>query len=102
MMGRLLRRFQPLGMGLAGGAIAAALTLRMAEPPSIPIAILDRGALLRSLDEKRPETEQKALIEQFEVVARHLSDAGYLVIDRGWVIAAPEEFYVDTRSTAGP
>lgn len=95
-----LEHFRSLAMGLAGGAIAAAVMLRIAEPPLLPIAILDRGALLKSLDGTRSDGDQAGRIEHFESVARHLADAGYLVIDRGWVIAAPEDLYVDIASSA--
>jgi hypothetical protein len=63
----------------------------------LPIAILDRGSLLRTLDENLPEKERARHLERFENMARQLSEAGYLVIDRGWVIAAPEDFYVDPQ-----
>lgn len=82
-------------MGLAGGAMAAGWMMRTAQPPVLPIAILDRGALLKDFEAHSGGDDQIARVTQFESVARHLADAGYLVIDRGWVIAAPEDFYVD-------
>ena len=62
---------------------------------SLPIAIMDRGQLLKTLDQKTTEETRALTLQRFESAARRLADAGYLVIDRGWVIAAPEEFYVD-------
>ena len=62
---------------------------------SLPIAVMDRGQLLKTLDQKTTEETRALTLKRFESAARRLSDAGYLVIDRGWVIAAPEEFYVD-------
>jgi len=85
----------PLGLGIAGGLLAVTLAPRLAPQPSSPIAILDRGHLLKSLEEHLSEAERRERIRRFETAARHLADAGYLVIDRGWVIAAPEDFYVD-------
>ena len=93
----LVKTLMSLGMSLAGGALAAGWMLYRAEPPAVPIAILDRGALLRTLDENLPEKERARHLERFENMARQLSEAGYLVIDRGWVIAAPEDFYVDPQ-----
>ena len=93
----LVKTLMSLGMSLAGGALAAGWMLHRAEPPAVPISILDRGALLRTLDENLPEKERARHLERFESMAHRLSDAGYLVIDRGWVIAAPEDFYVDPQ-----
>lgn len=93
----LVKTLMSLGMSLAGGALAAGSMLYRTEPPAVPIAILDRGSLLRTLDENLPEKERARHLERFENMARQLSEAGYLVIDRGWVIAAPEDFYVDPQ-----
>ena len=92
----LLRHLGQIGLGLGGGLIASGLMLRIADPPALPIAILDRGALLETLDKNENLSDQKALKIRFDAIAKQLADAGYLVIDRGWVIAAPEEFYVDS------
>lgn len=86
-----------LGLSLAGALMGTGLMLRHMEPSALPIAIVDRGALLTGLDSGLSEDEQAKRIQRFEKVARHLADAGYIVIDRGWVIAAPEEFYVDAQ-----
>lgn len=91
----LIASIRAVGFGLLGGAVTTSLMLRMAAPPVLPIAILDRGALLKKLDAGVSQVDRAALIQQFESIARHLADAGYLVLDRGWVIAAPEEFYVN-------
>jgi hypothetical protein len=89
-----------MGLGLLGGLVAISLHQSITPQPSLPIAILDRGSLLNTLDDTQPESDRAERIRIFESAARHLADAGYLVIDRGWVIAAPEDFYVDldTRS----
>ena len=91
----LTRSLLPMGLGLLGGLVGFALHQSIAPQPPLPIAILDRGSLLNTLDDTQPESDRAERIRLFESAARHLADAGYLVIDRGWVIAAPEEFYVD-------
>jgi hypothetical protein len=68
---------------------------RGAPMASMPIAVMDRGQLLKTLDQNTTEETRAITLQKFESAARRLADAGYLVIDRGWVIAAPEEFYVD-------
>lgn len=93
-----IKALQPLGMSLVGAILGVAVSQWMSSPASLPIAILDRGSLLQSLDDSVPENDRAERIRRFESVARHLSDAGYLVIDRGWVIAAPEDFYVNLDS----
>jgi adenylylsulfate kinase-like enzyme len=85
-------------MSLAGAILGVALHREMTPPASLPIAILDRGSLLTTLDDSLPESDRAERIRRFESAARHLSDAGYLVIDRGWVLAAPEDFYVNLDS----
>ena len=85
----------PFLMGGMGGALALGLAESMTTPPVLPIAILDRGHLLKRLEEGSPDNDRDTQIRHFETAAKQLAHAGYLVIDRGWVIAAPEDFYVD-------
>jgi hypothetical protein len=82
-----------IGFGALGGVLGARGLPPEAAP--VPIAILDRGALLQSLESQGNPEEHARQRGRFESLARQLADAGYLVIDRGWVIAAPEDFYVD-------
>ena len=59
-----------------------------------PIVVLDRAAELRSLPEGSPPEARQLRLLQMKELADHYAAAGYLVIDSGWVIAAPEELYV--------
>lgn len=79
--------------GCLGGALSR---ISLKAPDSNPVAIMDRGHFLKGLDQATSPEDKTIAVKRFESAARRLADAGYLVIDRGWVIAAPEHLYVDT------
>lgn len=78
----------PLLFGMLGG-----FWVQVHSDEVTPIAILDRSALFKALDQGDPESQHRRL--QFEHAAQMLKEQGYLVIDKGWVLSAPEELYVD-------
>ena len=59
-----------------------------------PIAVLDRASVLRALPPDASRENRERVMSALNATAHSLSDAGYLVLDSGWVIAAPEEVYV--------
>lgn len=59
-----------------------------------PIAVLDRSGALRALPVESDEGSRHLLMQRLETTAKKLSQEGFLVIDGGWVISAPEEVYV--------
>jgi hypothetical protein len=62
-----------------------------------PVLVLDRAALVKSLPpEAPPELILKAM-DEWRQKAEQLARAGYLVIDSGMVVAAPEDVYVRTE-----
>ena len=76
------------------------LTQKLLEEPlaklglTTPIFILDRAAWVRSLP---PDSSQETInraVEDWREKAGQLAKAGYLVIDSGLVVAAPEDVYV--------
>ena len=69
------------------------LSLRPPPPAGPPIALMDRKALFAALEAGHHNAPDQR--RRFEEIARRLSAEGYLVMDPGWVIAAPESLYVD-------
>jgi hypothetical protein len=82
-----------LVIAIVGGALGS--TLFKPSVDYLPIVIMDRGAFLQSLEEIGDPRLRRERIEAFEQATRRLADGGFIVIDRGWVLAAPEELYVD-------
>ncbi len=84
-------------LGAIGGFYASQQALK--EPLAklgltTPVFILDRAAWVRSLPtDASQETINKAM-EDWREKAGQLAKAGYLVIDSGMVVAAPEDVYV--------
>ena len=84
-------------LGSLGGFYASQQALK--EPLAklgltTPVFILDRAAWVRSLP---PDSSQEAVnraMEDWKNQAGQLAKAGYLVIDSGMVVAAPEDVYV--------
>ena len=92
----ILRQLSDLLMALVMGICGALIADRagwIRGTPGTPIAILDRGALLRAIEREEAGTE--ATKRQFEKKLSILRDQGYLVIDQGWVISAPEALHAD-------
>jgi hypothetical protein len=59
-----------------------------------PVFILDRTPLMKNLPtDASPEAISKAM-SAWKEQANQLAKAGYLVIDSGMVVAAPEDLYV--------
>jgi hypothetical protein len=83
------------------GSIAGYLaTSRMLEEPlhklslTTPVFVLDRAAWAKAIPpDASPEAIDKAM-DEWRQKADKLARAGYLVIDSGLVVAAPEEVYV--------
>ena len=89
----LLQGLLLLLIAIVGGGLGS----RLMKPSldSLPIVIMDRGAFLQSLEAIGDAKLRRDRIEAFEGATRRLADGGFIVIDRGWVLAAPEELYVD-------
>ena len=77
------------------GMLGALWVLSLKTPPAAgpPIALMDRKALFVALEAGHRDAPERR--RRFEETARALSAEGYLVMDPGWVIAAPESLYVD-------
>lgn len=59
-----------------------------------PVFVLDRSAVIKSLPpDASPDTIARAMAAMRDKADR-LAASGYLVIDAGWVLAAPEDVYV--------
>ena len=59
-----------------------------------PIVVLDRAAALRKLPVDSGSEERNRVMQNLQEQAAQYAKEGFLVIDRGWVIAAPEDVYV--------
>lgn len=59
-----------------------------------PIVVLDRAAALRQLPLDSGSEERNRVMKNLQDLASQYAKEGYLVIDRAWVIAAPEDLYV--------
>jgi hypothetical protein len=84
-------------LGSLGGFYASQQALK--EPLTklgltTPIFILDRAAWVRSLPADAPQEAINRAMEDWRQQAEQLAKAGYLVIDSGMVVAAPEDVYV--------
>ena len=82
-------------LGLAIGLLSLWRVHQIANRIALttPVLILDRSAHLHALPEgSAPETRQQLLLELKQRADRYARE-GYLVIDGGWVLAAPEELY---------
>lgn len=84
---------------LGGGAGFLAARHQLAEPLArlntlTPVVVLDRAAVIRAL----PPTASAELIQQslatLKASADRLAAAGYVVLDAGSVVAAPEDSHV--------
>jgi hypothetical protein len=84
---------------LGGGAGFWAASIHLAEPLArlntlTPVVVLDRAAVLRAL----PPTASADMIQQtlatLRASADRLAAAGYVVLDAGSVVAAPEDSHV--------
>lgn len=92
----ILKYLPPFLLALSGGWIGALAADRVGlirGTQTIPIAVLDRGALLRAIDRGAPGVEETR--RQYEQTLALLKAEGYLVIDQGWVIHAPEALHAD-------
>ncbi len=85
------------GLGSLGGYLA---TSRMLEEPlqklslTTPVFVLDRTHWVKAIPpDATPEVIAKAM-DEWRQKADRLARAGYLVIDSGMVVAAPEDVYV--------
>jgi hypothetical protein len=76
------------------------LTQKLLEEPlaklglTTPVFILDRAAWVRSLPADASQEAVNKAMEDWREKAGQLANAGYLVIDSGLVVAAPEDVYV--------
>ena len=98
-------RSTPWALGLVAswiiGSLAGYLTTsRTLQAPLeklnlvTPLFVLDRSTVIKSLPpDARPETIDQAMNALREKADR-LAASGYLVIDAGLVVAAPEDIYV--------
>ena len=84
-------------LGSLGGYL---VTSRMLEEPlqklslTTPVFILDRAHWVKAIPpEATPEVMAKAM-DEWRQKADQLARAGYLVLDSGMVVAAPEDVYV--------
>jgi hypothetical protein len=59
-----------------------------------PVFILDRAAWVRSLPADASQETVNRAVDDWREKAGQLAKAGYLVIDSGLVVAAPEDVYV--------
>lgn len=59
-----------------------------------PIVVLDRAAALRQLPVDSSSEKRNRVMQNLQDLATQYAKEGYLVVDRGWVIAAPEDLYV--------
>lgn len=87
-------------MGSFGGYFA---TTRVLEEPlhklslTTPVFVLDRTALVKAIPpEASPDAIARAM-DAWRQQADQLARAGYLVIDAGMVVSAPEDVYVRTQ-----
>jgi hypothetical protein len=62
-----------------------------------PVLVLDRAALIKSLPPEAPPELIRKAMDAWRQKAEQLARAGYLVIDSGMVVAAPEDVYVRTE-----
>jgi hypothetical protein len=86
--------------GSLGGYLATSRTLE--EPLqklslTTPVFVLDRAHWVKAIPpEATPEVIAKAM-DEWRHKADQLARAGYLVLDAGMVVAAPEDVYVHTE-----
>lgn len=59
-----------------------------------PVVVLDRTKLIQSIPPNASQEQMAKIVDDWQVQAQKLSDAGYLVIDSTAVVAAPEDVYV--------
>ena len=59
-----------------------------------PIVILDRSAVLKSLSITAESSERERVTQNLKELAARYAKEGFLVIDGGWVLGAPEDVYV--------
>lgn len=85
------------GLSALGGYYATSRPL--AEPlhklsMTTPVLVLDRAALVKSLPPEAPPEVIRKAMDEWRQKAEQLARAGYLVIESGMVVAAPEDVYV--------
>lgn len=59
-----------------------------------PVLVLDRSALVKAMPPDAPPELIRKAMDEWRQKAEQLARAGYLVIDSGMVVAAPEDVYV--------
>ncbi len=59
-----------------------------------PIVILDRTAILKGLPVSGDPVERERVTQNLKDLAARYAKEGFLVIDGGWVLGAPEDVYV--------
>jgi len=62
-----------------------------------PVLVLDRTALVKALPPDAPPELIREAMDEWRQKAEQLAQAGYLVIDSGMVVAAPEDVYVRSQ-----
>ncbi len=88
------------GLGSLGGYLATSRTLE--EPLqklslTTPVFVLDRARWVKAIPpDATPEVVTKAM-DAWRQKADQLAGAGYLVLDSGMVVAAPEDVYVHSE-----
>gem|GEM_PF-2617190 len=92
---RLISALSLIGLVLALSSLCLSYRLSRHLDRYTPIAILDRSNILRSLPVDLSNHDREAIIQQLVSTAASLSDDGYLVLDRGLVMAAPQDRYVE-------
>ena len=92
---RLIGALSLIGLFLALSSLCLTYRLSRHIERYTPIAVLDRSNILRSLPVDLSNHDREAIIQELVSTAASLSDAGYLVLDRGLVMAAPQDRYVE-------
>lgn len=88
-----------IGTALGGFAGFVATSRLLAAPLErlslvTPVVVLDRAAALRSLPPDAPREAIEQVLSTLRAKADRLAASGYLVLDAGLVVAAPEDVVV--------
>lgn len=59
-----------------------------------PIVVIDRAAILKGLPVSGDTEERERVTQNLKELAARYAEEGFLVMDGGWVLGAPEDVYV--------
>lgn len=88
-----------LAGAMGGGAGALVAARRVADPLArlntlTPVVVLDRAAVIRALPPTAPPEAIQQALATLKATAERLAASGYLVLDAGSIVAAPEDIRV--------